>query len=73
MPSRTKKRQSKPKTLTVNQTQLNHIFAAGRAALKKTTRTVTDNAVIRRFKQFAPEGEAQRIEAKFRKKRKPRR
>lgn len=62
----------KPKTLTVNQTQLNHIFARGRAALKKPIqkRSVSDRAAIDRFNQFAPEGEAAKISAVARKSRK---
>ena len=62
----------KPKTLTVNQAQLNRIFARGRAALKKPTekRSVSDRDAIDRFNQFAPEGSAAKISAAARKSRK---
>ena len=60
-----KKGKGPPKTLTTSQHKLNHVFAAGRAALRKPVgkRTAAEKAAIREFNKWAPEGEAQRIQA----------
>ena len=52
--------------LATTQHKLNHVFAAGRAALRKpgTKRTASDKAAIQEFNKWAPEGEARRIGAR---------
>lgn len=58
-----KKGKGPPKTLTTSQHKLNHVFAAGRAALRRpvSQRTAADKAAIKEFTKWAPAGEARRI------------
>ncbi len=64
--SPSKKGKGPPKTLTTSQHKLNHVFAAGRAALRKPVgkRTAGEKAAIQEFNKWAPEGEARRIQAR---------
>lgn len=61
-----KKGKGSPKMLATTQYKLNHVFAAGRAALRKPVgkRTASDKVAIQKFSKFAPEGEVRRLGAR---------